>query len=126
MLEKPVGLAGSIKLPGFPATLVATLSADGKPDVLDQPDDEPEEGERLFLYAFASVAFLDYRGKDRAKSGRYGFYFHVPEGEYRCADCGNTVQSPPSWPFVRCTVRRSGFHRLDVPVPSVMDMDVKG
>jgi hypothetical protein len=114
-------MTGHLRLPGFPPTLVAVINGLGKPDVLDQPDDEPSPDETLHLYAFSSVAYLDYRGKQRAQSGRYGLYFHVAAGEYVCLDCGATLVSPPVWPFERCNVWKSGFHRLAVEAPLLME-----
>lgn len=122
LLDGPCEMSGSIKWPGFPPTLVA-VTGGAKNDVLDQPDDEPEPGEVLHLYVFNGVGYLDYRGKNRHLSGKYGFYALVPEGEYTCVKCGVVAVSPPTWPFERCTHWQSGFHEIEVTVPAVMEMD---
>lgn len=123
-LDGPCQMTGGMKLPGYPPTVVAVLSAEGKADFLDQPDDEPREGEQLFLYRFSGIGFIDYRGgPHRQKSGKYGFYSLVPDGIYRCPDCELFFSSPPPWPFERCSHWKSGFHRMpdDVVPPPIME-----
>lgn len=125
MLDGPVQMTGSIKMPGYPPTLVAVTGGE-KPDVLDQPDDQPADGETLHLYAYSGFVFVDYRGRNAHLSGKYGMYHVVPEGAYKCLDCGRWITSPPPWPFERCTHWRSGFHRIEAETPAVMEVALDG
>lgn len=45
-------------------------------DALDQPADTPRDDETVWVYRMVGaprIAFLDYSGKEKSKSGRYDF-----------------------------------------------------
>lgn len=96
--------------PGFPPTVIV-FRWEGATAFADSPEDELEnESETASVYQFATWAILDYRGRERAKSGHYGFYLPLPIGDYVCLECGESFTSPPSFPLVWCSKRRSGMH----------------
>jgi hypothetical protein len=111
------GSVFNLDWPGFAPSIIVFRHG-GQEALMDDPDDTIEEdGETAALYRYSHMAFLDWRGKERARSGKYGFYLLVADGEYECSECHASFSSPPQFPYRWCAARRSGMHTLPPLTP---------
>jgi hypothetical protein len=80
-----------------PTYLRAVIDADGTYDVLNLLTDVPKPSEQIHVYRVVpgtwTFAFIDFRGKDKGRSGRYEMadYVHVPDVD------GESVRETAAW-----------------------------